>query len=224
MHLTDLVNPSLHNHVYSLYFGQHSSVRGVGMRIKESAVQYKHKKKVYTYQDYLNLPDEDYRYQLIGGELVMTPAPKVIHQEVSHNILLILSEYVKAHNLGKVYFAPCDVYLNELNVVQPDIFFIRNENKKIITEDNIKGAPDLIVEILSPNSAYYDLVEKKELYEDSGVKEYWIADPKKKRIEIYALDNQKYVLHQRAENNEIVKSKLLKEFSFQLAAVFSESE
>ena len=192
------------------------------MRVKESAVQYRGKKKLLTYQDYLNLTPEDAHYQLIEGELVMTPAPKVIHQVIKNNILQLLILYVKKNGLGYVLDAPCDVYLNDLNVVQPDIFFITKENKKIITEDNIKGAPDLIIEILSPASAYYDLVEKKELYEKSGVREYWIVDPKKKRIDVYILKDEVYVLHQRAEKEEKIDSIMLPAFNLSLSIVFSE--
>ena len=194
------------------------------MRVKESAVKFNAKKKVYTYQDYLNLPQNDSQYQLIGGELVMTPAPKIIHQVVAKRIFLLLNNFAEKTQSGQVFFAPCDVYLNDLNVVQPDIFFIANENKKIITEDNIKGSPDVIIEILSPNSAYYDLIEKKELYENSGVKEYWIVDPKKERIEIYIKGDRNFILHQRGEKNDNITSKILKGFSFPLSSVFFKTD
>ena len=78
-----------------------------------------------------------------------------------------------------MYDAPYDVVLSENNVFQPDIMFVSNENSKIITEKNITGAPDLIIEILSPATGYYDLTEKKEIYTEFAVKEYWIVEPKK---------------------------------------------
>ncbi|NOX87673.1 MAG: Uma2 family endonuclease [Calditrichaeota bacterium] len=190
------------------------------MRVKETAAKYREKKKVLTYQDYLNLPPDDFRYQLIEGELVMTPAPKVIHQIVKSNLEKHLRNFIEVKQLGIVLDAPCDVYLDDKNVVQP-IFFISRKRSHIIGEDLIKGAPDLIIEVLSPHSAYYDLVEKKVLYERFGVQEYWLADPKMKWIEIYVLKDQKFHLHRRAENNQTVTSVLLKGFRLSLDQVFT---
>ncbi|WP_456442543.1 Uma2 family endonuclease [Caldithrix abyssi] len=191
------------------------------MRVKETAAKYQAKNKNLTYQDYLNLPPDDFRHQLIEGELIMTPAPTVIHQIVKSNIEKFLRKFVEEKELGLVLDAPCDVYFDEQNVLQPDIFFISRKCSHIITEDLIKGAPDLIIEVLSPNSAYYDLIEKKALYERYKVQEYWLADPKLKWIEIYILKDQKFHLHQRAEKNQTIRSHLLKEFSLPLEQVFT---
>ncbi len=191
------------------------------MRVKETAVKYQEKRKKLTYQDYLNLPPDDFRYQLIEGELIMTPAPKVIHQIVKSNIEKHLRNFVEENQLGLVLDAPCDVYFDEKNVLQPDIFFISQKRSQIINEDLIKGAPDLIIEVLSPHSAYYDLVEKKALYERHNVLEYWLVDPKLKWIEIYILKSQKFHLHQRAENKQTITSHLLKGFSLPLEQVFT---
>ncbi len=191
------------------------------MRVKETAVKYQEKRKKLTYQDYLNLPPDDFRYQLIEGELIMTPAPKVIHQIVKSNIEKHLRNFVEENQLGLVLDAPCDVYFDEKNVLQPDIFFISQKRSQIINEDMINGAPDLIIEVLSPHSAYYDLVEKKALYERHNVLEYWLVDPKLKWIEIYILKDQKFHLHQRAENKQTITSHLLKGFSLPLEQVFT---
>ncbi|MBS3909368.1 MAG: Uma2 family endonuclease [Actinobacteria bacterium] len=142
------------------------------------------KKDKYTYEDYLRLP-EDKRYELIRGELVMVPAPKTKHQRISLRLLRLLSDYVEKNNAGEIFPAPTDVYFDDENVVQPDILFISKERQEIITEDNIKGAPDLVVEIVSPSSAYYDLVKKKKIYARFGVKEYWAVDPEEKTVEVY---------------------------------------
>ncbi len=191
------------------------------MRVKETAEKYRAIKKRYTYQDYTNLPPDDFHYQLIEGELIMTPAPNVIHQIVKSNIEKNLRNFVEENELGLVLDAPCDVVLDEHNVLQPDIFFISKERQKIITEDNIQGAPDLVVEVLSPNTAYYDLVEKKALYARFGVREYWIADPKLQWIEIYVLQDKNYRLHQRAEKDQTVTSALLPGFNLPLISVFT---
>jgi len=191
------------------------------MQVKETAATYPSQKKTYTYEDYLKLPDDRNRYEIINGELIMTPAPKMIHQKISGNMELQLRLFVKKNKLGEVFDTPCDVFLTQKDIVQPDILFVSNENKKIITEDNIKGAPDLAIEVLSPTTAYYDLIEKKELYEKFGVREYWIVDYKKHWVEVHVLKNKKYELHQREEKLEKkINSNLLKGFELQLKEIF----
>lgn len=190
------------------------------MKVKETAGAYRTQKKIYTYQDYLNLPNDRNRYEIINGELIMTPAPKIIHQDISRNIEIELALFVRKHKLGKVYYAPCDIVLSNENVVQPDILFISKENMDIITEDNIQGAPDIVIEILSPSTGYYDLVAKKDIYETFGVKEYWIVDPKKQWVEIYIMKEKKYNLHRRADKTGKIQSHLLKEFEIDIETVF----
>jgi len=190
------------------------------MKVKETTAAYRTQKKIYTYQDYLNLPNDRNRYEIIKGELIMTPAPKIIHQDISRNIEIELALFVQKHKLGKVYYAPCDIVLSNENVVQPDILFIPKENMDIITEDNIQGAPDLIIEILSPSTAYYDLIDKKEIYETFGVKEYWIVDPKKQWVEIYILKGNMFSLHKRTKKTGKIQSQLLKGFELDLEIIF----
>ena len=192
------------------------------MEVKETATPYQPSKKHYTYTDYVQLPDDGKRYEIIGGELFMTPTPIPLHQRVSRELEFLLLEFVKAHQLGEVYDAPIDVVFNEENVVQPDILFISSENLKIITEKNIQGAPDLIIEILSPATAYNDLVNKKELYAQFGVREYWIVDPQKQWVEIYRLVKEEYQLHRKAVGTGTVASGVLNGFQVNLSSLFSE--
>lgn len=140
--------------------------------------------KIYTAEDYFNLP-EGSPYQLIEGELVMTPSPITPHQAVSRNMEMAIYSHVKKHNLGFVYYAPIDVYLDESNAYQPDIIYISGKNKGIIKRKGIDGAPDLVIEILSPSTAYYDMNLKKDVYEKSGVLEYIIVDSNYKTIDVY---------------------------------------
>jgi Uma2 family endonuclease len=186
---------------------------------KETATSYPSKKRTYTYQDYLKLPDDRNRYEIINGELVMTPSPKTSHQRISGIIELQLRLFVGKNKLGEVFDSLYDVFLTNKDVVQPDILFVSNKNKKIIKEDNIKGAPDLIIEILSRKTAYYDLIEKRDLYEKFRVKEYWIVDPKKQWAEIY-VQNKKHKLHLRVEKSGKVVSWLLKGFELELRQIF----
>ena len=191
------------------------------MRAKETAIPYGVQKTSFTYDDYAKLPDDGNRYEIIEGDLVMTPAPKTGHQRISRRLLVQLTLFVEKHQLGEVFDAPCDVVFSPENTVQPDIFFISTKQEKLITEDNIQGAPDLIIEILSPTTAYYDLVEKKEIYEKFGVKEYWIVDTKKKRIELHGLQEGKYQLLQKEEKSGEISSELLPGFEVDVKKIFA---
>ena len=144
----------------------------------------KQSSKQYTAQDYFNLP-EGSPYQLIEGELIMSPSPLTEHQIISKNLELIIYTHVKKNNLGLALNAPIDVYLNNKNAYQPDIIFISDKNKDIIKKHGIDGAPDLVIEILSPSNIYYDVRVKKDIYEKSGVIEYIIVDPRTKSIDVY---------------------------------------
>lgn len=151
--------------------------------------------------------------QLIQNQLIMSPAPLDIHQKVLSEIYLALGSFVKQHHLGECRMAPYDVYLDKKNAFQPDIVFISKENLHLIKENGLHGAPDLVIEILSPSSAKYDLEEKKDVYERCGVKEYWAVDPATKSSQGYFLGNKQYG---KAENTEgVIRSRLLKtEFKF----------
>lgn len=145
----------------------------------------------YNYQDYLQLP-EDKRYEIIDGDLFMVPSPGESHQRILANIFNTLSNYVRQNKLGIVYFAPFDVLFSEEDIVQPDIIFISNENKRIITKDNIKGAPDLIVEVLSPSTFKRDIGIKKKLYARHRVREYWTVDPEHETVEVFLLKDKEF--------------------------------
>ena len=146
--------------------------------------------KKYTYDDYLSWQD-DQRWEIIDGKVyAMSPAPKPLHQVISRRITLFLGPLLEGKKCS-LYYAPADVVFSEYNVVQPDIFVVCDLNK--ITDTNIKGAPDFIVEILSPSTAAKDQQEKKELYEKYGVKEYLLVDPDGQCVHRYVLDdNNRY--------------------------------
>jgi Uma2 family endonuclease len=176
-------------------------------------------RKALTYAEYEKLP-EGTRAQLIDGELVMSPSPTPYHQTILGRINVVFREYIEARNLGVVFFAPLDVYLGETEVYQPDLLYISNERLGIIGETKIEGAPDLVVEILSPTTAYYDLKHKKEIYASTGVKEYWIVDPIEKSVEVFENEGGEFRRAVRALRQGVVSSKLLKELQVSLDRLF----
>jgi Uma2 family endonuclease len=130
-----------------------------------------------TVENYKLLPETGPRYQLIQGDLYMAPAPNRFHQEISRNLQFELHSYLKRNPIGKLFNAPFDVFLDEINVFQPDIIIVLSERLGILTEEGAEGAPELIVEILSPKTRRLDLINKKQEYARAGVKELWIIDP-----------------------------------------------
>jgi len=177
-------------------------------------------KKKYTYEDYLKTP-EDKRYELIEGELLMTPSPITLHQRISRRLGFELTRFVEENNRGEIFYAPYDVYLDDENVVQPDILFISKERLDIIGEKNVQGAPDLVIEIISENSAYRDMVQKRRLYEKFGVKEYWIVIPKESLVEIYTLKDNLFQPYKAFHKNTVLESPYLKDFKIHLQGIFS---
>ena len=173
----------------------------------------------YTYKDYL-LIDDDKRYEILRGGLIMVPAPFTIHQRLLRNIEDILWNFVREKNLGEVLVAPTDVVLSEDIVVQPDILFISKERLDIIKEAAIMGSPDLIVEIISPSSASYDTVEKRDIYEEYGVKEYWLVFPQEKAIEVLTLEDGVYRELCKGRKTGVVRSKIIVGLEVDLKEVF----
>jgi len=149
----------------------------------------------WTYADYAALPDDGNRYEIIAGVLYMTPAPGTGHQSVSARLVTFLVTHVEFAGLGRVFAAPVDVELAPDTVVQPDIVVVLSANLHRITPSRIIGAPDLVVEILSPGTAGYDRREKQDAYARSGVGEYWIVDPGAQTVELLTLEQGGYRSH-----------------------------
>jgi Uma2 family endonuclease len=175
--------------------------------------------KLYTYEDYLKI-DDDNQYELIGGELILVPAPKTIHQRVKGRLVWFITNFVRNNNLGEVYDAPTDVVLSETEKPQPDILFISANRLDTITEDNIKGAPDLVIEILSPSTASLDKVKKSKMYYNHGVKEYWIVDPIAKAVQVFTPGEKNWNLVESYDKDGILTSPLLPGLQINLVDVF----
>lgn len=172
-----------------------------------------------TMADFDALP-EGTLAQLINGVLVMTPSPLSIHQLAVGNLLVELTSFVHDHKLGHVVPGPMDVQFSDENIFQPDILFVSHERAEIITNRRIMGAPDLIVEVLSRTTGYYDLLVKKTVYEEHGVREYWIVDPMKRFIRVLVNNGDGFVQHTKDQSVGMVRSTILDGFEVDLAAIF----
>ena len=173
----------------------------------------------FAYEDYRNTPD-DVRYELLDGELIMVPAPNMAHQGISTVLLRLIDTFVFLRKLGKVFHAPTDVVFSDTEVVQPDVLFVSNERSHIITEDNIRGAPDLVIEILSPSTAGRDRTFKRTLYERYGVREYWMVDPAARNITVLVLGEKGYELAGIYGEGQTLTSPTLPGFSLSLNDIF----
>ncbi len=164
-----------------------------------------------TYADYAAL-EEGAPYQLIDGELVITPAPTFLHQLVVWRLGNQLFNHAEQHGLGVVVGSPVDVYFSESETYQPDLVFIAKDRLDIVTEQRMNGAPDLVAEVLSPATSYYDLTKKRRVYEASGVKEYWLVDPSERSVEVLALVEGLYEIIGKAHQQGRAASRLLPGF------------
>ena len=170
-------------------------------------------KRLWTYADMVaELPETNQPVELWNGELIMSPAPHPNHQEITLNFAYALKEFVTREKLGKVYTSPVDVVLTPRRVVQPDVLYIAKARLGIV-KHCIDGVPDLAMEVISEHSWQRDRIEKKALYEQAGLPEYWIVDPDSETIEVFALTEGVYQLHSRADRGQAAKSKLLTGFS-----------
>lgn len=177
----------------------------------------------FTYEDYLSFPDDGKRHELIEGEHTMSLAPNIKHQNLSGELFFAIQQYLEKNPIGRVFHAPIDVVLNELNVVQPDLVFISNAKSNLITEANIQGAPDLLVEILSPSTRKTDEVIKRKLYDRFGVTEYWVVDPELDAIKIYRRDATSFarVAELSLEQQDDLTTPLLSGWVLSLQKLFS---
>ena len=172
-----------------------------------------------TYADYALLPDDGRRHEIIEGEHYVNPAPNLRHQTISFNLVLLIGTYVRERGLGRVYFAPCDVVLSDTDVLQPDLFFVSAAREALLTAANVQGAPDLVIEILSPSTRVLDESVKLARYERFGVDEYWIVDPDARAITVYR--RQQHALRRIAPSDPLA-SPLLPGLTVALSDVFAE--
>ena len=174
----------------------------------------------FTYEDYQHTP-EDKRYELLDGELIMVPAPNLGHQRIGAELGTRLYTFVKEKGLGEVFFAPCDVVLSNTDVVQPDLLFVSNERAHLLLGgDNVRGAPDLVVEILSPSTAGRDRMLKCALYAKHSVKEYSLVDPDARTVTVLRLGEDAFEVEAIYGEGQTMTSPTLAGFAVNLNEIF----
>lgn len=174
-----------------------------------------------TLAEYLTMPEEPPYYEFINGEAHLMASPSIPHQDCLLNLAMFMKLFVREHNLGKVFISPLDVYLSDEEYYQPDLLYVSNERKSIIQE-RIKGAPDLVVEVLSPSNGYKDLTHKKRMYEEFGVREYWIIDLEEHLVEILMNTEAGFQVFSKAYERGQVQSKVLSGFQVDVEQLFAE--
>jgi Uma2 family endonuclease len=167
------------------------------------------------------LPESNLPTELWDGELIMSPAPSFLHQKIVARLYKALDAWAERHRLGETALAPIDMVLTTRRATQPDVVFISNERLGIIKE-RIMGAADLVAEVISPGSRRRDRIDKRDLYEQHGVREYWLIDPEAKTVEVLHLEAGTYQLVGRWHPGERARSRLLKGFEVPVSPLFGE--
>jgi len=178
----------------------------------------------FTYEDFVKFPDDGNRHEIIDGEHYVTPAPNTKHQRIVSRLTGSLVGYLDHHPIGEVFVAPFDVVFSNFSVVEPDLLYISRERRDILTDKHVQGAPDLVVEVLSPGTRKTDEVKKRDLYKRFGVREYWIVDPELDTIKVYRQVEGAFarVAELSAEADDTLTTPLLPGWSVALTKIFAE--
>ncbi|MCY7351360.1 MAG: Uma2 family endonuclease [Cytophagaceae bacterium] len=177
--------------------------------------------KLLTYEDYARLtPPDSGNYELHNGKIVFMDFPIPIHQEISSRLNAFLGVYVLTQKLGKLYAAPMDTKFTEHDTFQPDLLFISTERLSLIGDKKIEGAPDLVVEILSPGNEAKEMSYKRHVYETSGVREYWFIEPEKRTLSQYERVDEELRWQRTLTPDDTLRSVVLEGFELKLALIF----
>lgn len=175
-----------------------------------------------TYRDLQAMPNDGKRYELIDGEVYMTPSPSRKHQQALGNIYFAVRAFAEERDAGEVYFAPFDVVFDERNALQPDLLFVRKDRLKLIGHAHVKGAPDLVVEVLSPSTASYDRETKLQVYARAGVSEIWFVDPERRTVEVLNLGaDGRFILTASLSGDGTIVSAALPDLSLTLGQILA---
>ena len=172
-----------------------------------------------TYQDWLAFPDDGRLYEILEGDLFVTPPPSIRHQRISRDLGLHLARHLEDTGAGEMLHAPVGVRLSDDDVVEPDLLVVLTAHADRIGEQAVLGAPDLVVEILSPGTARRDLGTKREKYEAAGVREYWIVDPESRSVEVLSLESDRFVRRGLFRSTDTLESSILAGLRIHLAPI-----
>jgi len=176
-----------------------------------------------TYDDFLLFPDDGKRHELIDGEHYVTASPNLKHQKVSGNLYLLLRLWLESHPIGQIFYAPFDVVFSQFDVVEPDLLYVSNaRGEAVLTPANVKGTPELVIEIGSPSTRTRDETIKRRLYQRSGVTEYWVVDPDLDLIRVDAMAGERFArpVELSAEAGDVLRTLLLPGLDLPLGRVF----
>ncbi len=175
----------------------------------------------WTYEAYAALTADGECYEIVQGVLVMSPSPRFKHQRFVSMLTMYLCQAVTLNHLGEVVSGPFDVILSPQNVFQPDVLVVLNKHLDRLQEEGVMGAPDLVVEVISPSSKLYDRVNKHMAYEQAGVPEYWLADPRKQSIELFVLKDGRYRSLGTFEGEQVLPSHVVPQITTSVASFFA---
>ena len=189
-----------------------------------AALSHPKAERIWTYDEMpTELPETNAPMELWDGEIITSPSPSFFHQDIVLRFFKLLDGWVAPRRLGKTTTAPLDMVLAPNLAVQPDVMFVSNERRQII-QRVLMGAADLVLEVISPGTRHRDHIEKRDLYEQHGVKEYWIADPDAQTVEVLFLENQQYKLAGHRRPGETARSRLLEGFEVDVMQLLSTEE
>jgi len=177
-----------------------------------------------TYEDFLLFPDDGKRHELIDGEHYVTPSPDTRHQRISGRLYLVIGNWLEAHPMGQLFYAPFDVVFSNFDVVEPDLLYMSNERAaQVLTDKHVSGVPELVIEIGSPGTRKRDETLKRRLYERTGVNEYWVVDPTVDVIRVFRRSGEKFdrPMELAAEARDMLTTALLPGLEIHLARVFA---
>jgi Uma2 family endonuclease len=177
-----------------------------------------------TYDDFVHFPDDGKRHELIDGEHYVTPSPNLKHQTIVFNLAGLLWMFLRENKVAVAFGSPLDVVFSDFDVVEPDLLFVSEARRKVLTAKNIQGAPDLVVEVGSPGTRRRDELIKHQLYERFGVSEYWVVDPDIDVIKVYRLTDGRYtrVSELTLRADDVLTTPLLPGLELRLAEIFAE--
>lgn len=181
-------------------------------------------RKVWTVRDYRAMPEDGPRCEVINGELIMAPAPNRYHQQISRELCRIIYSHLHIHRIGHAYDAPFDVYLDDFNVVQPDLVFVAKGSSCKLIPEGVEGSPDLVVEILSYSTSKRDLRDKKELYCRFGSKEFWVISPETRQVQVYRLQEEADRPSAILEERDTLTTELMPGLEIPVAELFADDE